>query len=79
MFLNDSSATSGLEIVSQRLLSDSDETNEIFVNSYILFRCKAGYDKTDNNQNVTCTANGQWSAYPRCLSTSTGGSSGTFK
>jgi hypothetical protein len=69
-FLNDTSATNGLDISSQLLTSNPGASDEILIGSYISFNCKNGYKNTDGNLNVTCNANGQWSAFPVCTSTS---------
>ncbi len=61
----------GLQISSQHLSVNSEETDGILIGSYILFNCKNGYKNTDNNLNVTCNANGQWSTFPSCTSLST--------
>lgn len=70
-FLNDRTSTIGMKISSQRLLSTSESSDDILIDSYVLFQCSQGYKNTDNNLNVTCTNNGQWSSYPKCISTST--------
>jgi hypothetical protein len=47
------------------------ETDQILIGSYILFDCKSGYTNTDNNLNVVCNANGQWSTFPGCIALTT--------
>jgi hypothetical protein len=75
-FINDPSATNGLEISTQHLSTNSDESDEVLIGSYILFDCKSGYTNTDGNLNVVCNTNGQWSAFPTCVPVSTTMASG---
>jgi hypothetical protein len=70
-FLNDPTLTQGLEISSQSLSINPGETDQILIGSYILFDCKSGYTNTDNNLNVVCNANGQWSTFPGCIALTT--------
>ena len=70
-FVNSLDTAKGLEISSQRLSVDPDEEDEVFIGSYMLFNCKSGFQSSGNNLNVTCNANGQWSTFPICRSTST--------
>jgi hypothetical protein len=66
-FVNDPILTQGLVISSQYVDENADETDQALIGSYILFNCMSGYTNTDNNLNVTCNANGQWSPFPTCI------------
>lgn len=70
-FISDSAASRGLDVSSQRVLVDPNEGDEVLIGSYILLYCMDGYRNTDNNLNVTCNANGQWSTFPNCISLTT--------
>jgi hypothetical protein len=66
-FVNDPILTQGLAISSQYVDENADETDQVLIGSYILFNCMSGYTNTDNNLNVICNANGQWSPFPTCI------------
>ncbi len=72
-FVNDPTVTQGLEISSQSVSvsANPDEADQVLIGSYILFDCKGGYTNTDNNLNVICNANGQWTTFPSCIPLST--------
>lgn len=70
-FLDDPTATRGLEISSQRISVNPDEEDEALIGSYILFVCKTGFENTGNSLNVTCNADGQWNTFPSCQSRTT--------
>lgn len=70
-FLDDPTATRGVQISSQRISVNPDEEDEALIGSYIVFVCKSGFQNTGNSLNVTCNADGQWSTFPSCQSTST--------
>lgn len=54
-------------------MASSQETNAIFVNSYIVFACANGYVNTGGSLNVTCLSSGSWTQFPNCV---LGGGSG---
>ncbi|CAF0747031.1 unnamed protein product [Adineta ricciae] len=62
------STATGIQIVDQKnLMASSQETNAIFVNSYIVFACANGYINTGGSLNVTCLSNGSWTQFPNCV------------
>lgn len=75
-FVDDAIATRGLEVSSQRISTPANEDNDVLIGSYVLFHCIDGYRNTDDNLNVTCNADGQWSTFPVCNSLTTARPSG---
>ena len=75
-FIGNSTLANGLTISQQQLSTSSEGSDRVLIGSFMLFTCRSGYQNIDNNLNVTCTASGQWSAFPSCIpiSTTTSGS-----
>ncbi|UJR10078.1 hypothetical protein I4U23_014300 [Adineta vaga] len=62
------STASGIQITDQKnLLSSSQETNAVLVNSFIVFACANGYVNTAGSLNVTCLSSGSWTQFPNCI------------
>ncbi|CAF0789085.1 unnamed protein product [Adineta ricciae] len=62
------STATGIQILDQKnLMASSQETNSIFVNSYIVFACANGYINTGGSLNVTCLSSGSWTQFPNCV------------
>lgn len=66
--VKDPSLVHGLDIVSQRISTISDEEDAVLIGSYIQFICADGFSNKDGNLNVSCTSDGQWSSFPICVS-----------
>lgn len=76
-FVSNPTVTNGLDLASQYIAVNGNEENQVLPGSYVLFYCLNGYQNIDRNLNVTCNSNGQWSAFPNCISLPTTTPSGT--
>ncbi|CAF1122347.1 unnamed protein product [Adineta steineri] len=50
-----------------QLRASPQDTTVVFVDSYAVVACAAGYMNTGGNLNVTCLSTGSWSPFPNCV------------
>ncbi|CAF1453372.1 unnamed protein product [Rotaria sordida] len=58
----------GLQTTNQsQLMQVSQETDVVISGSYIVTICVDGYKNMGGNLNITCSATGSWSLFPKCV------------
>ncbi|CAF4644759.1 unnamed protein product [Rotaria sp. Silwood1] len=68
----------GLKTTGQsQLMQASQETSLVLDGSYIVVACGNGYTNMGGSLNITCSASGSWSPFPRCVLNSGSGSETT--
>ena len=66
---NFTTTTTGIQTTGQSsLMQLPTNTSYVLNGSYIVFSCISGYVNTGGSLNVTCSQDGSWSTFPRCVS-----------
>jgi hypothetical protein len=62
-----SSATAIQTTDQRKLVAASQDATTVFVDSYIVLACAAGYMNNGGSLNITCLSSGSWTPFPNCV------------